>query len=262
MDGGISFNGRHISELGAVFLISKWPSSAAVTINDASVPGRDGTIRYAGQTFAEKTLDGKLYLLDPDDALMSYTQMMQRADDVTEWLQPGGRKRLVLDATPDRFYMAEVEHALEFTTDEWENGAASVKFTLQPFSYSEITDAISYTLAANVEQAKTLTLRGNRPAPVMVTITAAAAISWVQLTVGAKVLRLEGMSLASGDVLTIDASLDLSELMTVKIGSTPARGYITAASSCPFEAQPGSNTVKAKASGACAVSVCARGRWK
>ncbi len=262
MDGGFRFDGRHVSELGAVFLASKWPSSSAVTVNDASVPGRDGTIRYPGETYGEKALEGKLYLLDPNDELMSYTQMMRRADDVAEWLQPGGRKRLALDATPDRFYMAEIKHALEFTTDEWENGAASLKFTLQPFSYAEYTDGLYYTLAANAEQMQTLSLRGNRPAPLMATITAAAAISWVQLTIGAKVLRLAGMSLASGDVLTIDASLDLSEMMTVKIGKTPARSYITAASSCPFEAQPGGNTVKAKASGACTVSVSARGRWK
>lgn len=262
MDNGFTFDGRHTGEFGVAFIASKWPGSAAVTVNEASVSGRDGTIRYPGETFGEKTLEGTLYILDPDDETMSYTRMMERADEIVPWLQPGGRRRLTLDAMPERFYMAEIKHAIEFTTDEWENGAASLKFTLQPFSYANYADTAACTLAANTEQQITLALRGNRPAPLMATFAASEQISWVQLTIGPKVLRFEGLSLTSGGKLTIDASLDNSEIMTAKIGSTAAMSHITAASSCPFMVQPGANTIRVKASGACSLQVSVRGRWR
>ncbi|MEG2253313.1 MAG: hypothetical protein RSC98_09740, partial [Clostridia bacterium] len=196
MDNGFTFDGRHTDDLGVAFIASKWPGSAAVTANKASVPGRDGSIRYPGETFREKAFEGTLYILDPDDETMSYTRMMERVDEIIPWLQPGGRKRLALDATPERFFMAEIEHAIDFTTDEWENGAASLTFMLQPFSYAEQADTVSYMLAANIEQSKTLTLRGNRPAPIIATFTASAAVSWVQLVIGTKELRFDGLSLA------------------------------------------------------------------
>ena len=67
-----SFDGIHISDFGAVFLPSKWPGAAKITANEAAVPGRHGTIRYPGETYGEKALEGKLYLIDPDDELMTY----------------------------------------------------------------------------------------------------------------------------------------------------------------------------------------------
>lgn len=261
-DYGFTFNGRHCDEFGTAYIVSKWPGAAPVTPNTASVSGRDGTIRYDGQTYEEKSTSGTIYILDENDELMSYTDMMSRADEIVAWLQPGGRKQLILDAIPERFYMAEILHEIQFETDEWENGAASLAFTLQPFSYAINPDTVAYTLAAGVAQAKTLALPGDMPAPVTATITAAAAVTWVQVAIGGAVMRLEGMSLASGDVVTIDADIAKAETVTVSINGVASRGYMTAASACPFTAQPGNNTVTLSASGACSVSVSARGRWK
>jgi phage-related protein len=262
MDNGFTFSGRHVSELGAAFIPSKWPGSAPVTINDATVPGRDGTIRYPGQTYGVKIFEGTLYILDPDDELMSYARMMERVSEISAWLQPGGQQRLTLDAAPEQFYMAEITHALEVTTGNWENGAITLKFTLQPFAYANHDNTISFSLAADTEQSKTLGLPGNRPAPVKATVTAAAAMTWLQIATGEKLIRLEGMALQSGDVIRIDADVEKSEVPTVTLNGEPARGYVTAESAYPLYAQPGNNTVAASADGACAVTVSARGRWK
>lgn len=262
MDNGFTFAGRHNSELGTAFLATRWPGSAPMTINDVTVSGRDGTIRYPGQTFGTKPFEGNLYILDPDDELMSNTRMMERVREIVAWLQPGGQQRLVLDAEPDVFYMAEITQSIDFTTDEWENGATALHFVLQPFAYANHETGVEYTLEANVPQTKTLTLSGNRPAPVKALITAQAAMTWVQIAIDSALIRLENMALISGDAILIDADIAKSEVATVAINGTPSRGYVTDASAYPLFAQPGANTVAASADGACAVAVSARGRWK
>ena len=82
MDNGFTFAGRHNSELGTAFLVTKWPGSAPMTINDVTISGRDGTIRYPGQTFGTKPFEGNLYILDPDNELMSNTRMMERVREI------------------------------------------------------------------------------------------------------------------------------------------------------------------------------------
>ncbi len=262
MDNGFTFGGHHNSELGTAFLATKWPGAAPITINNTAIPGRDGTIRYPGQTFDTKPFEGTLYILDPDDEVMSNTRMMARVREISAWLQPGGQQRLTLDAQPDCFYMAEITHGLDFETDDWENGAAQLKFTLQPFAYSLHRSTLAYTLAAGVAQSKTYTLPGNRPAPIRAQITAKAAVTWVQIAIGSKLIRLQGMSLTSGKVLLIEADIARSEVPTVTVDGVPARGFVTAASAYPLEMQPGANTVIASASGACDLTLSARGRWK
>lgn len=262
MDNGFTFAGRHNSELGTAFIASKWPGAAPMTINETTIPGRDGTIRYPGQTFGTKTFEGTLYILDPDDETMSYTRMMERVREIVAWLQHGGQQQLILDAEPDVFYMAEILQSIDFTTGEWENGSAALKFVLQPFAYACHDTSLEYTLAANVEQTKTLTLPGNLPAPMKVLITVQAAMTWVQITNGNALIRLQDMALASGDVIRIDADVAQSEVVTVSINGTPSRGYMTDASAYPLWAQPGANPVVASADGACTAAVNARGRWK
>jgi len=262
MDNGFTFAGRHNSELGTAFLVTKWPGSAPMTINDVTISGRDGTIRYPGQTFGTKPFEGNLYILDPDNELMSNTRMMERVREIVAWLQPGGQQQLVLDAEPDVFYMAEIVQSIDFVTTEWENGSTQLKFVLQPFAYALHDTSVQYTLAANVEQTKTLTLPGNRPAPMKARVTAQAAITWVQIAIGSKLIRLHNMALISGDVILIDADVTTSEVLTVAINGTPSRGYVTDTSAYPLWAQPGVNAVIASADGACTLAVSARGRWK
>lgn len=262
MDNGFTFAGRHNSELGTAFLVTKWPGSPPMTINDTTVSGRDGTIRYPGQTFGTKPFEGNLYILDPDDELLSDTRMMERVREIVAWLQHGGQQKLILDAEPDVFYMAEIVQSIDFTTSEWENGSTALRFVLQPFAYSNHETSVQYTLAANVSQTKMLMLSGNRPAPIKALITVQAAMTWIQIVIGSALIRLQNMALVSGDAILIDADVAKSEVATVAINGDPSRGYVTDASAYPLFAQPGANTVAASADGACTVAVSARGRWK
>ena len=293
-----SFDGIHLSDFGAVFLPSKWPGAAKITANEAAVPGRHGTIRYPGETYGEKALEGKLYLIDPDDGLMTYAQTLERADEVVAWLRPGGRRRLTLDAMPDRFYMAEITGELSVTTDDWDNGCMALKFTLQPFSYAAHESAVSFVLAANAGQTKTLYVPGNMPAPLLLTLTAREAVGMVQVSAldrKANATASEGVDIGStaeasgtqavntqstdaqrADVrtaggktlkltglgLTAGKVLASGEIMTCNADGAPAMGKVTAESTVPYELLPGARSVAVVADGACEVRVAVRGRWR
>lgn len=257
-----SFDGHHISEYGATYLISRWPGAAGAAANTAAIGGRHGTLRYPGETYAEKRLTGKLYLLDAQDELLTYAQMIQRIEEIAGWLKPGGRRRLMLDAAPERFYMAEVLDEIAFTTDDWPNGCAEVTFVLQPFAYDEQESAASFTLAANAAQVKTIAVPGNMPAPLLMRLTATEAVNAAELSEGGRTLRLEGLGLGAGGVVEIGAPLENGEIMTCKAHGANAMSKITAASAVPFELAPGLRNLTVKADGACTVRAAARGRWK
>ena len=106
------FGGVHCDAHRAAFIADSWPAAAEPTINKYEIPGRHGTIRYTGTWYREQELTGRLYLLAEDDEPILYREMLQRKAEIAAWLQPGGRRQLIMDAAPDRFYMAEIEHAL------------------------------------------------------------------------------------------------------------------------------------------------------
>lgn len=257
-----TFDGHHISEFGAVCLISRWPGAARTTANTAAVDGRHGTLRYPGETYGEKRMTGVIYLLSPDEEPLTYARMLQRGEELCGWLKPGGRKRLVLDAMPERFYMAEALEELAFTTEGWPSGRAEVTFALQPFAYAGEESAASFTLAANAAQVKTIAVPGNMPAPLLMRLTAAAAVNTAEISEGGRTLRLEGLGLGAGGIVEIGAPLEDGEIMTCKVNGVSAMGKITAASAVPFELAPGPRSLTATADGACAVRAAARGRWK
>ena len=233
-----TFAGRHIREFGAAFLPERWPGAAATSANDASVSGRDGTLRYPGQTYGEKTFTGRLYLLSPDGEPLSYASMLARAEAVCGWLKNAGRAPLVLDATPERVYMAEVKAALFFSTEEWPSGSAAVTFTLQPFAYAGSESFETLRLSAGQKGSASLYVPGT-----------------------GQLLCFEGLSLAAGQSLTVAAPLETGEIMTCQAGGESGMGRITAQSDVPFWLGPGLTEIQAEADGPALLRVGARGRW-
>jgi phage-related protein len=256
-----AFNGIHCDAHNAAFVVESWPVAPAPTINKHSIPGRHGTIRYPGTFRGEQALTGMLYLLSSTGEVISYADMLTRKTAIAAWLCPGGRKRLILDAAPDRFYMAEIEQELTISTDEWGNGCIHIVFSVQPFTYATVEDVAETTLAADTAKNVSLTLKGNQPAPLAMELTASAALTWAQLTLGGKTIRLEGMSLASGQKAIISYDLEAGEVMAITHNGAAGMRYLAASSKVPFEAQAGSNTISARSSAASALKLTARGRW-
>lgn len=256
-----TFAGHHIREFGAAFLPERWPGAAATTVNDASVSGRDGTLRYPGQTFGEKTFTGRLYLLSPDGGPLSYASMLARAEAVCGWLKNAGRAPLVLDATPERVYMAEVKAALFFSTEDWPSGCAEVAFTLQPFAYARSETLESLVLSANEGKTASLWVPGNLPAPLLLTLEARGPLSALSVRCAGKALCFEGLGLAAKDTLEVAAPLETGEIMTCQAGGESGMGRITAQSDVPFWLGPGLTEIQAEADGPALLRVGARGRW-
>lgn len=256
-----TFAGRHIREFGAAFLPERWPGAAATSANDASVSGRDGTLRYPGQTYGEKTFTGRLYLLSPDGEPLSYASMLARAEAVCGWLKNAGRAPLVLDATPERVYMAEVKAALFFSTEEWPSGSAAVTFTLQPFAYAGSESFETLRLSAGQKRSASLYVPGNRPAPLLLTLEAGGPLTSFTLAGTGQLLCFEGLSLAAGQSLTVAAPLETGEIMTCQAGGESGMGRITAQSDVPFWLGPGLAEIQAEADGPALLRVGARGRW-
>ena len=106
-----SFNGKHCDDFDVTFLPSAYPFIPAQSIPQTSVGGRHGTLRWQGRTFSPKRLKGKLYFLNTsgDDTPIPTDELLRRASDVTAWLcGTDGRGKLILDALPDRYFIAEV----------------------------------------------------------------------------------------------------------------------------------------------------------
>ena len=258
-----TFGGVHCDAHNAAFIADSWPVAAEPEINKYEIPGRHGTIRFPGTWLKEQLLEGRLYLLSETGEPITYHEMLLRKTEISTWLRPGGRKQLIMDAANDRFYMAEIEHALIIYTDDWGNGRIDIAFTCQPFTYAIREDTADATLDGASAQNAALTVRGNQPAPIAMRLVAGAALTWVQLTLGGDTLRLENMSLTMGQELLITYDLDSGELMAISHNGSAGMQYMTASSPDEgLKAAPGANTISVNADAACAVELTARGRWQ
>lgn len=258
-----SYGGVHCETHNAVFIVDQWPVAATPVINKYKIPGRHGSIRYPGKTFEEQTLEGRLYLLTNDEEPMTFSDMLLRKTALSVWLHADSRMQLIMDAAPDRFYMAEIEHKLTIITDDWGNGRLDIAFTLQPYSYSVEEDTAAATLDGVNAQNITLTVHGNQPAPIAMELTASASLTWVELTLGGDTLRLENMTLETGQKAVISFDLAVGEIMAVTHNGDAGMQYYAASSPDEgLKASPGSNTISANADAACTLAFSARGRWQ
>lgn len=256
-----TFHGHHIREFGAAFLPDRWPGAAATAVNDAAVSGRHGTLRYPGETFGEKILSGRLYLLTPDESPLSYADMLARAEAVCGWLKTAGRAPLILDAAPERLYMAEVKGAISFTTEEWPSGCAEVAFTLQPFAYACQEAFESLILSPGQARSASLYVPGNLPAPLLLTLEASGPISALRVRADGQVLAFEGLGLDAGGLLRVAAPLETGEIMTCEAGGGSGMCRITAQSAVPFWLRPGLRRIEAEGDGGGVLRIGVRGRW-
>lgn len=257
-----TFNGEHCDAHNAAFVADGWPVAAAATPNKFAVSGVHGTLRYPGKTYSEKTFSGMLYLLDVDNRVITYSEMLERTAELARWLCPEGRRELVLDAMPDRFYIGEVEAALTVQTDSWGNGAVPVTFVLQPFTYNRLEDSVSTQLTASARKTLTLQLAGSQTAPIGFTLTATGSVvNQVELAMGSSLLRFANLNLKKNQVMKVWYDLSVGEFMRAEVNGAAGMVFLQPESTVPFEASPGGNALSVLSSGACDIRVFARGRW-
>lgn len=105
----------------------------------------------------------------------------------------------------------------------------------------------------------TLSVIGSAPPLIRVDATARAALTSLTVTVGDTSMALEGLTLESGQKLSIDH--DPEGWLTITANGQSAMSARTAASSDELTASAGAVAVSVQADAACDVIIRARGRW-
>lgn len=140
-DYGFYFNGHHSSEFGLKVLMSKQETLPAKRKVTVTVPYRPGIVDlsgvYGNAVFEERTVTYpcRIYV-GTSDLYVMHTEIAK----LEKWLMnTNGKIKLIDDAMPDRYFMAEVQEAPTFTQN-----AVYVDFTIifqcEPFKYKEQFD--------------------------------------------------------------------------------------------------------------------------
>ena len=85
-----------------------------------------------------------------------------------------GRGKLILDALPDRYFIAEVSDEAALMDDDWASGEAAIAFTCQPFAYAVSEDGVTVQTSANAAKSAALGVQGNTETMLAFRVTCAS----------------------------------------------------------------------------------------
>lgn len=179
-----SFNGLHCLRDFGCFYVEKsgHPAAPAKTPNEYEIAGLSGTVRMEGQTYDPLKFSGSLYFTTDPPTQAAAQEMLRK---ISAWLLDG-RRRLIFDYEPTRFYLAEVTASSKWSYADWMEGGLDIEFEAQPFAYNVDENTVSKATTA-ASNTLTLIATTGEPAPLKVTVknTGTAAITGVTVTVGA-----------------------------------------------------------------------------
>ncbi|MFT8491557.1 phage tail domain-containing protein [Oenococcus sicerae] len=138
-DYGFTFNGHHSSEFGIKVLNTKSMTLPAKTKVTVQVPYANGLLdlsgAYGNNSFGERTL------VFPCEIKVGYNNMNMlyaKIEKIINWLtSPAGKSKLVDDALPGFYYMAEVQNAPTIQ-EKSVYSTISVEFTCYPYRFHEV----------------------------------------------------------------------------------------------------------------------------
>lgn len=264
-----SFCGKHCEEMDVSFIPTQFPFVPAQVIPSLTVPGRHGSLRWPGRTFAPRTLKGTLYLLHTqgDDEPITTEEMLRRCSALVLWLcGQDGRGELILDALPDRYYLAEVDTEAVLKDTDWANGEAAISFTCQPFARSVREDTARADTEAETDKTITISASGNYETPLAFCVknTSGSVMNTAMMKTSDARFEFEGLALEAGETLSARYTQDdilLLEINGVDGESRSAMAMRTTGSDDDLMVQPGINTITVRTQCACSVTLSARGRW-
>ena len=180
-------------------------------------------------------------------------------EDVQRWAMPGGA--LTTSDRPDRVLRVVCESLPTIGSAQKWTGVCSIGFVAYAVPFWE--DETPHRVSITGNGSKNLFVPGfAAPASVeaMVKNTGSGAISSVTLTAGDTSMTFNGLSLGSGQTMTL--AHDARGLLTARIGSTSVLDKRTAASSDELELEPGKNaTLNAATDGTASTTFDVRGRY-
>lgn len=264
-----SFCGRHCEEFGVAFLPTQYPFVPAQAVPSTAIAGRHGTLRWPGRTFKPRYLRGTMYLLDTrgDGAPITTEEMLRRASEIAQWLcGQDGRGRLILDALPDRYFVAEADAEAVWKDTDWASGSAAISFACQPFARSIREDTASADTAAETAKTVALSVSGNHETLLAFDVknTSQSVMNTATIETPGERFDFTGLALAAGE--TLSARYTEDDILRLEI--TGVDGAVRSAMPMRTEnsdddllLSPGRNTITIKTQRACSVKLSARGRW-
>lgn len=258
---GFTFLGRHsYDDMGLLYAEKDGhPNTPRVRWNTYEVAGADGTLLFPGETRGTMAFEGTLY---PVRERPTQAEAQQLLREVSAWLS-GGRGQLIFDYEPDKYYLAELGKESKWSLKNWFGGEISVSFTAQPWARSVTADEVTAAVTGTSASLR-LTAHTGAPCPIRIQVenTGEADITGVSVLGGA--VALSGMTLAAGQILTIDGEPPVGA--TISDMGTEASAMMYATAFRQLTAQAGNNTVPVRLTygtgtrGATVTASC-RGMW-
>lgn len=203
MDNGFCFDGKHsLNDWGVIAIKDKKRTIAAPgEVLSYRVGGLQGTVAFKDQqNLREYNVPVKLYA---ERDLGSETAATQLWRQLAEWLM-AGRRKLIWDSEPDKYLLAECTELVGDPSD-WIEEGLKVTFKVQPGLRSVQPDRLQMEIAGGDWHDGTMYVDSGLPAPVELRVinTGVSAITGVCAVVGARGVRLEGLTLEAKDTLLI-----------------------------------------------------------
>lgn len=250
----VALNGVELSALAPEIIVTDITHSAPVReLKTSDIAGRNGKL-YT-RTVTSSTGVTVYFEIHTQDVRRRALIM----EDVQRWAMPGGV--LTTGDRPDRRLgvvcesLPAVGSALKWT------GSCSVGFTAYAVPFWEDETPRSVSISGN--GSKSLYVPGfAAPAGVEAKVknTGSVAITSVRLTAGKTFMEFTGLSLASGQTMTV--SHDERGLLTARIGEMSVLANRTAASSDELELEPGTTaTLSVSTNGTASTTFEVRGRY-
>lgn len=255
-----SFGGLHcLRDFGAIYVEkSGHPVTPAIRRNEYEISGMPGSIAMPGDLPETLAFSGSLYFLSEPPTQAAAQERLRR---MAAWLT-NGRKRLIFDYEPDRFYMASVDQAMKWGFSGWIGGGLDLAFEAQPYAYAvRESKATANVTDESAELALMLDTGLDAPLAVTVENTGTAPITGVAVTASGKQAIFSGMSMDQGKALLINMEPPIGAVFSSGESALPfasrfdiltaARGVQTISVALAYGSGTKGATVTARA----------RGRW-
>ena len=250
----VGLDGVELSSIAPEIIVTDITHNAPVReIRASSIAGRNGKL-YTRTVTSSAGVTVSFEIHTPD--------VRRRAaimEDVQRWAMPGGV--LMTSDRPDRVLRVVCESLPAVGSAQKWTGRCSIGFVAYAVPFWEDEAPRRVSIAGN--GSKSLYVPGfAAEASVEATVsnTGSSAISSVALTAGETSMTFAGLSLESGQTLTL--SHDARGLLTARIGGTSVLDKRTSASSDELELEPGKNaTLTVTTDGTASTTFAVRGRY-
>ena len=252
---GFTFDGKHSYNNYGMQYSEKDAGHAAIPQidrNEYQIAGRSGTVLFAGETMQPLTFAGSLYPVQEPATQMAAQALIR---SVQQWLS-AGRKQLIFDYEPDKYYLAQLTKQSAWSLKNWFGGELIIAFQAEPYAYAVHESAFTGSGSTPITVSAAMVTMYPAPAVIRITNTANAALTGVSINSGQ--IAFSGLSIAKDHWLEISFETPIGATVD---GTTNALPKCTAFR--PLTLAQGANTVTVALTGAgtASVEIRARGRW-